>query len=220
MRSLGRLVRGLSALFWGLPLALVVSVQTGYTHVWAAFGLAPPILVNALVVFAIREIGHFQPGERIWCRAVDRCRLLALMNLGLSPFLLWWRRMPEVLHYQFSVLVMAVSGLALLFAVNQMLERLAAMLPDETLRMEARFITPLNQGLVAAVLLLGALWVGLRVLTLVPWPLLPLLVIASQGGWIILLMLVLLPLALTMALIWKVKETILASVFATGTSRQ
>ena len=33
MRSLGRLVRGLSALFWGLPLALVVSVYVG-TNEW------------------------------------------------------------------------------------------------------------------------------------------------------------------------------------------
>ena len=40
LNSLGRLVRGLSALFWGLPLTLVVSVQTAAVHGSGALGKA------------------------------------------------------------------------------------------------------------------------------------------------------------------------------------
>ena len=47
LSSLGRLVRGLSALFWGLPIALVVSVQTfvGRGEWLKPLGFAPEILV-------------------------------------------------------------------------------------------------------------------------------------------------------------------------------
>ncbi len=38
--------------------------------------------------------------------------------------------------------------------------------------------------------------------------------LAARLGVLFMLLLILLPLALTMALIWKIKETILASVFA------
>jgi len=41
LRALGRLVRGLSVLFWGLPLALVACVQTAKTEWLRQFGLSP-----------------------------------------------------------------------------------------------------------------------------------------------------------------------------------
>jgi hypothetical protein len=39
----------------------------------------------------------------------------------------------------------------------------------------------------------------------------------SRVGLLVLLLLILLPLALTMTLLWKIKETILTSVFAAKT---
>ena len=49
MRALGRLVRGLSALFWGLPLTLLIYAETVRTH-WADFlgalGCVPPLAVS------------------------------------------------------------------------------------------------------------------------------------------------------------------------------
>lgn len=214
MAALSRLVRGLSALFWGLPLALVVCVQTSRTSLLAGLGVLPPILANGLLCYALLQIGYFQRQERIWQRARERCQLFALLNLGLSPFLYWWKMMPQVLHYQFAVLVLALSGLLLLFSVNQLLQRLAAMLPDETLRLEARLFTNLDLYLLLGTVLLGAGWVGLSHLKALPAWWLPFEDLAMRAGILLLLLLTLLPLALTMALIWKIKETILASVFA------
>ena len=44
LRSLGRLVRGLSALFWGLPISLVVCFHTATADPLGLryFGVAPP----------------------------------------------------------------------------------------------------------------------------------------------------------------------------------
>jgi len=216
MAALSRLVRGLSALFWGLPLALVVCVQTNRTNVLAGLGVVPPVLANLLLCYALHEMGRFRRSERIWQRARERVMVFAIVNVGLSPFLYWWKVMPGVLHYQFAVLVIALSGLLLLFTLNQMLQRLAAMLPDETLRLEAKLFTNLNLYLLLATALLGAVWVGLGHLNLPPQALLPFVELATRVGLLLMLLLVLLPLALTMALIWKIKETILASVFAQG----
>lgn len=211
--SLGRLVRGLVLLFWGLPLSLVVCLQTARTTLLAGAGILPPVLALGLVVHALFLIASFQPRERVWVRALDRVRALALINLGLAPFLHWWRQMPEVTHYQVAVVVLAASGLAFLVTLNAALRRLVAMLPDETLRLEVRLFTNLNLALLAALGLLGlALKFGLHLggaANRSPW----VLGLMLHFGTAALLVLSLLPMALTMTLIWKIKEAILQSVF-------
>ncbi len=215
--SLGRLVRGLVLLFWAVPLGLVICVQTARTELLAGLGFLPALLSQVLVLHALFLIAAFQPHERIWRRALDRARALALVNLGLAPFLHWWRAMPEVTHYQVAVTLMAGSGLGFLAALNAALRRLAAMLPDATLRLEVRLFTSVNLGLLLALggLALGLLWAGRSAWT-ANWPPLALGLIQHFGP-MVLLILALLPVALTMTLIWKIKETILHSVFQPGT---
>jgi hypothetical protein len=219
MPSLGRLVRGLSILLWALPLTVVVSVQTARTSLLGGLGMVPPILTNLALLHALMLMGSFRRQERIWVQALDRARLLALLGLGLSPFLYWWRLMPEVPHYQAAVGAAAAIGLAFLVSVNRLLQRLTAMLPDETLRLEARLFTNLNLGLLAGVLLVTgaavAWWTGGASTTL-HTPLVRLLV---HVGSALLLALLLLPLALTLTLIWKIRETILGSVFGSPRPR-
>lgn len=216
LRSLGQLVRGLSALFWGLPVALIVCVQTAKTDMLRPFNILPPMVATGWLVFGLWQLGHFQKQERIWVNALDRAKLIALVNLGLSPFLFWWREMPEEPHYTAVVGVMAVSGLLFLSNLNLVLHRLSAMLPDESLRQETKHFTTLNRFLVLAILLLGAV-----VYLLVRFPdVLPslseLLGRLEPGTLWLMVFLVLLPLAMTMALIWKIKEVILDGLFGMG----
>ncbi len=216
MRSLGQLVRGLSALFWGLPLALIVCVQTAKTAMLQSFNVLPPMVVTGWLVFGLWQLGSFQKQERIWVSALDRAKLIALVNLGLSPFLFWWREMPEEPHYTAVMGVMAVSGLLFLSNLNLVLHRLSAMLPDESLRQETKYFTTLNRFLV-----LGILVVGLVFYLLVRFPeVLPswsdLLGRLEPGTLWLMVFLVLLPLAMTMALLWKIKEVILDGLFGMG----
>lgn len=216
LRSLGRLVRGLAALFWGVPLALLISVQTLYAS-WfdhyGAFGFLGPVAMQGVLLFGLFELGHFQPQERVWVAALDRARVLAIVNLGLAPFLYWQHRLPEVPLFSHMVLLLAVSALFFLYALNAVLRRLAAMLPDETLRAEATLFTSLNCSLLASVPFVVGLY-----LTLAQIPNLPrlarylLLGLYHAGEWT-LLILVLVPVAMTMSLLWRMKETILHSVF-------
>src|SRR5439155_9554488 len=90
LRSLGRLVRGLSALFWGLPIAVIVCFHTARADLLKSLGVVPALLSTALLVFGLLLMGAFQKQERIWRSALDRARILSLINFGLSPFLYWY----------------------------------------------------------------------------------------------------------------------------------
>jgi hypothetical protein len=216
MPSLGRLVRGLTLLFWGLPLTLVVCVQTARTGVLGSFGLFPPVVANAVLLHALMLAGSFRAQERVWRQALERTRLLAVINLGLSPFLHWWKLLPDVPHYQVAVAVMGCTGLLFLFCLNLALRRLAAMLPDQTLRLEAQLFTSLNLGLLVTTAVVTLAGVGLWQMEPLPPELIPLGRLVVHLGLAVLLVLVLLPLALTMTLAWKIKEAILAGVFGPG----
>jgi hypothetical protein len=216
--SLGRLVRGLSLLFWGLPIALVVCWQTAEGDWFRPLGIVPPLLATALLLFALNFLAQFQKQERIWHLALDRARLFAFVNLGLAPFLYWSN---NVAHPFFTAMehVMFVSGLCFLYTLNPVLWRLSAMLPDETLRLETKLFTNVNRCVLAVTIVLSATyfaftWLYPRFRIVLPMP----LTLAVAVFWIT-LFLFLLPVAMTMALTWKIKEAIFASVFGAGAER-
>lgn len=214
LSSLGRLVRGLSALFWGLPIALIVCVQSAKTDLLQPLGLIPPCVTLALLYYALTQIGHFQKQERIWRVALERAKIFSLINLGLSPFLYWWNRMPGNPFFTAMIELMIVTSLLYLFWLNLLLRRLAAMLPDETLRLETRLFTTVNNYLLLSTGLVFAVYFALTRLQDFPRFLVYIFWLLDHGGvWIIMFM-ILLPIATTMALIWKIKEVILASVFS------
>ncbi len=213
LRSLARLVRGLSVLFWGLPLALIVCVQTTRVDLFQAFRGFAPAVASGWLLFGLWELGCFQKQERIWRVALDRARLLAVVNLGLSPFLYWWSQAPHEPFFGKMVLLLLLTAVLFLGELNVVLRRLAAMLPDETLRLETREFTTLNRGLLVGTLVLAAIYLGLGRLPAPPnWLVFALGLLERHALWL-LIFLVLLPLAMTMALLWKIKAVLLDSVF-------
>jgi hypothetical protein len=213
LRSLGRLARGLSALFWGLPASLVIGAETARTDWLRPFGIVPALAGTGLLLYGLWQMTSFQKQERPWRNALDRAKLLGLVNFGLCPFLYWQNKMPEQPFFSAAVLVLVLSALLFLFNINVVLQQLGAMLPDETLRQETRLFTRLNRWLLAGLLCFGAGHVvflnsprwQLALGAFVYWP--------ERFGFWALIFFALLPLAMTMALLWKTKEVILDSVF-------
>lgn len=213
MHSLRRLVRGLSALFWGLPLTLLVCVRTTISEWLRPLGILPPVLTTVLLLYGLYEMGYFQKQERVWMHSLDRAKLLAVVNVGLSPFVFWFAQLPEVPLYFLAVGLLGLSGVLFLFNLNFVLQRLAAMLPDETLRTETRFFTSFNLYLLVAVLAFAGLYLALVQAHTLPTVLVDILrALMNQRQWLV-VFLILLPLAMTMTLIWKIKEVVLTSVF-------
>jgi hypothetical protein len=219
MRSLGRLVRGLSALFWGLPIALIVCVWTANPRWWRSFGVIPPLVSTGLLVYGLWQLGAFQRQERVWRAALDRARILSLINFGLSPFLFWHGQFPDNRFFIIALIVLAISAVFFVGSLNLVLQRLGAMLPDEALRMEIKQFTVLNLKLLVATLVCGIIYFQIEVYQRIPIWLEKLLVDIDRSGFgfvtivLPLAMFILLPLAMTMALIWKTKEVILDNVF-------
>ena len=88
------------------------------------------------------------------------------------------------------------------------------MLPDETLRHETALFTTLNCWLLIFLFLLTITYTILLRVSQMPLEFGLLFVWMNHFGLWLLTFFALLPLAMTMALIWKTKETILDSVFA------
>lgn len=216
LRSLGKLARGLSALFWGLPAVLILSVRTAKSEWLAPWTIIPVMALNGLLLYGLWQMGAFQKQERPWREALDRARLVGLINLGLSPFLYWSNRVPDQEFFAVAVLVLGASSILFLFNLNVVIERLGAMLPDETLRQETKQFTAINRGLLLALLLLAAAYLCFAHLPELPVILRVVALLLERYSTWAMVFLILLPLAMTMALIWKTKEVILESVFGAG----
>jgi hypothetical protein len=217
MRDLGRLTRGLSALFWGLPLTLVVNVETARTDrldFLGAAAFAPAVILNAVLWHGLRQLRGFQRQERIWQQALHRAEVFAIIDIGLAPFLFWWHRFPSVSFYVVCVELLAASGLLFLMRLNRVLLRLSAMLPDEMLRAETKTYTNCNIWMLLAVLAGLCLYIGFGPMQMpdIVWgnfhvrP-------QARVFWLA-LFLALMPVAMTMALLWKIKEAIFTGLFA------
>jgi hypothetical protein len=216
MRALGRLVRGLSTLFWGIPLALAADVQTARTD-WlddlGALSFAPAFVLSGWLWYGLRQMRDFQPQERVWHQALDRAEIFAIVNTGLAPFLFWWHRFPTVAFYSVCVKFLAATGFLFLICSNQVLRRLAAMLPDETLRLETRTFTTINTWMLSAALGSLSVYLVLTDFQGVPRQIEQRgLDMSMIGEWFI-LFLTLMPVAVTLALLWKIKEAIFTSFF-------
>lgn len=226
--TLGQLVKGLAVLFWGCPIALVVGIQTAKGEWFRPLGILPALVASGLLCLGLGWLGQFQPQERVWRAALDRLQALALVNLGLSPFLYWWSRIPSQFLFAGVMQSLTLTGILFLLLLNPMLVRLTAMLPEETLRLETRFFASLNEVLFSLLFLLTASYFTLIhidpglpdqflgwLLKISPLPpqVNAVIYFLDRAGQMVLLFLVLPPLAMTMALIWKIKEVILAGVF-------
>jgi len=206
-------VRGLSALFWGLPITLIVCFYTAKVETLKPLGIGPPLLTTGLLAFGLWQLGDFQKQERVWRAALDRARVLNMVNFFLSPFLYWWNKIPANPFFFIMVLVMTFSALLFLGSLNVVLRRLGAMLPDEALRLETRQFTALNLNLLFVTFLFALIYLVLGEVHSLPRWLGIIVGTLDRGFYWFLILLVLLPLAMTMALLWKTKEVILDNVF-------
>lgn len=213
--SLRHLVRGLTSVFWGLPSTLLICVLMAVAEFPRALGCAPPIITTGLLLFGVCELARFQPQEREWQRALERAQLLALVNVGLAPFVYFWSRQPTEAYYFQIVIVLAFTGLLFLYLLNHVLQRLAAMLPDETLRADTVFFTRLNLTLMVTGVVFVVGYYLLAELKSLPQAVIEALDLAQVARirFALVVVLVLLPVSMTMSLVWKTRDVVLGSVF-------
>lgn len=213
LRSLGKLARGLSALFWGMPAALLICAQTARADWLKPLGFLPAMSVNGLLFYGLWQMRDFQKQERPWRASLDRAQLLSLIILGLCPFIYWHNKIPDETFFSAAVVLLELAAVLFLFNLNLVLKRLGAMLPDETLRSETRQFTTFNRWVLVALLFFAIAFISLVQFPHPSQPVGLVLVWLNRFSNLLLIFFILLPLAMTMALIWKTKEVILDAVF-------
>lgn len=204
--------RGLSALFWALPLALLAFARHFLAIIPTLYDLFLPTAATGLALYGLVRMNRYRPGERIWRNSLFRCQMLALLVVGLSPFLFLWSRMPSMDFFARAVALLLAVALVFLVALLDTLERLAAMMPDDTVRGDASLFRGLT-AYVVTVLAGVSLTLYWRIS---PGHLSEFLEIPRQplglGRQAILLLLILVPVAMAMAVTWKLKEVVLAAM--------
>jgi dolichyl-phosphate-mannose--protein O-mannosyl transferase len=210
--DLPAVLRGLSAVFWGLPLSLLAFARH-FLVLWPTiYDLLLPIVATLLLLFGVSRLGRWQPQERIWQRAVLRAQVLALFLVGLAPFLFMWSRAPAYAYYARAVLLLVGVSFAFVVALTRVLMRLSAMLPDETARGDARLFHGLSSYVVMVLVGVGiTIYVRLSPISLSDFLALPRQPFGF-GRQALLLLLTLVPVAMSMAVAWKLKEVVMAVV--------
>ena len=212
LKSVGKLIRGLSALFWGLPVALLAEAHADLYDRAREIGVLLPLLTNGMLLFGIRQIGAFQTQERIWTKAVDRALFIGTINIGLTPFLFFWHDFPNMPFFSLSVGLLLICGLTYLYQLNFVLRRLAIMIPDETLQHDTELFTGLNRRILS---FMAIMVIAYHAVWLTPSIMAPAYYVFRAieifRPWLVVFMVVM-PVALTMTMVWKIKETLLDHV--------
>ncbi|MGB0580163.1 MAG: hypothetical protein ACPGVU_10720 [Limisphaerales bacterium] len=212
--SLRHLLRGLSAVFWGLPLALLFCIPSQITLLMRPLNILPAVIVTGVLLLGVFEMARFRPYERDWQHSLDRARVFALLNVGLAPFIYFCDRMPNELYYRQMVWIMGAGAIFYVFNLNRSLKHLAAMLPDQTLREDTALFTSMNLGLIVTLVSLVGIYFGLGQVNELPIEVIQFLVMLEEHRRWLVIFLILLPVAMTMTLLWKIKEIVLTGIFS------
>src|SRR5687768_16956746 len=97
-------VRGLLLLFWMLPAALLISVKTLAGDWFRAWGPFPVLLAHTLLWHGLRQIRPLARHDGA-AQLFDRAQIIALVNLGLSPFLFFLHARPGVPFFEYAVVL-------------------------------------------------------------------------------------------------------------------
>lgn len=217
--SLRRLVKGLSSLFWGLPLAVLICAQTSLNMILRPFGVLPAAAATGLLLLGVIQLEGYQRRWKDWMEALNKAKLFGLLCVGLSPFVFFWGRLPWIEFYNNMMGLLGLSGLLFLFALNRSLRLLTDLLPDEGLREETHLFTAINLGLIVGVICLTLLFWALQFFFNMPRLVVLRIDLLAEGRRFLMLFFVLLPLAMTMTLLWKIKEAALLGVFEQQVAR-
>jgi len=187
--------------------------MSNWTDAAYPMGMLLPSVAFGMLWYGLRLFVVFQPQERIWQNALFQAKLWGLINLGLSPFLHWHHRAPDEIYFGIAVWLLAIAFVFYLMALNKVLARLSAMLPDETLRVESQLFSKMNRSLLAVIPMGVAFMLLLPLINNPPVFMLGILEFILAWRPLLFIAFVLIPLSMSMSLLWKTKESINASVF-------
>lgn len=203
------LAQGLSCWLWGIPAAMLLSIRE-LPFEWGIPFQVPLFVVPYLLVLtgAVKMARVRSPGDR-WRSEAQRALILCIVAAYLTPFLFWWRRWPQSVYLMANVWLLVACGVALLAQVNRVVRTLGACLGDPALAAEAelfRAVVWIVLGLPTLAAIAFVITASVRTQQPVTTQFETALLATPSWG----LALLLVPLSITLALVWRAKDLTLA----------
>jgi hypothetical protein len=128
------ILRGISAIFWALPIALVASIQVTLDDYAPTMRFLFPVAAFGLQAYGAHQLRWLDVvGAPNWRRRVDTMRVMALAQLLLSPFLLFFARGSDYGFFTFSIFILGWSWCGFIYSFCSFLGPLTASLPEKSL---------------------------------------------------------------------------------------
>ncbi len=221
--DLVRLTQGLYFIFWGLLVIVVVSVQAVVLLWMRAFAetffLGGGVLATVVGSWRLHQARLADLPDTAasgrWRKRVSRLRALALLLAYFAVLFYLWRRLPGNLYLQLNAAAFVAACIAYLTMLNRTVTTLAALVGRQQMALEARLFTAANIVLLLLPFVVALGYIVLRAVTQESSLLdefRKLLERVSLLGAIV----VLLPVSLTLALVWAAKDTLVQELVSRG----
>lgn len=178
----------------------------------SALFTAVPFAATCVVLFATHLLARVEFSDTQWNVTTDRCRVFALVATGMSPFIYWWARIPEQPFFLAAMHGLILVAIVLLLGLNRLLVELAGHLNNDLELQEAKLFAGVNRWLLTNTLVVTILFFIVYRLRSLPSSIANFVGVIDQAGLFIALFLIVLPLALTMTIVWKLKEAVLEAL--------
>ncbi len=155
--------RGLSQVFWGLALAIVLLIGQAWIDLFQQRYRIPAYVAGAVLalwgLWRMRDAGVLTSRWRARLRGAIAC---AALLVYFAPFTAWWKAMPGVPLYALNLVAFLLAGMILLLLVNLLAADVFARLEARGARVEAWLAAAGVAIMMMAPLLIGAVfsWFG------------------------------------------------------------
>ncbi len=212
--DLVRLTQGLYFIFWGLLVTVLVAAQTVvllWVRAFSEVFLAGGVVATLMGTWRLQQARlHALPDESTgpqWRNRVGRLRGVATLLAYFCVLFYMWRGVPDNFYLQLNAAAFVATGIVYLMMLNRTITTLAAFVGRKQMALEARLFTAANIVLLflpfAAALAYIVLMAVLRQTSLLE-EFRQLL----QRISLLVAIVVLLPVSLTLALVWAAKDTL------------
>lgn len=215
LRATALAARGFSAVFWALPVAVVLSVRATMSEWASRTDLLVSFAAYLVIFYGLLLIDRLPtlPTRSGWKRTLWRSAYFCFVCIGLAPFAFFWNRQPESAFFELNVLLHGFALVGFILCYNKALARLNEQVIDPGLQVEVAFLARFNRGSLVTVAFMAFGYLG-AVETLTPEELrepthrrfTPLVLTGA-------LMTIILPVSMTMNLTWKFKDAIFAWIY-------
>ena len=138
-QTLVRMIRGFGAVFWGLPISLLLFFGAVEVHLASQVRL-PSCIAGLVVVYVGLVLLRFS-GLRAkgWARHARNGLISTFLLIYLGPFIYWYTYLPPSgAYYMLNMGLFSVSVILLLFSVNRLAAELGHEAHDRDLMVESR----------------------------------------------------------------------------------